>query len=950
MSITIENINAINYSTIATTGNQYRALNANSEDIGNAIDLALGLSETKAYRLTRGILSTVNSIEEYESDAKNLINWAKAGNAQQRQIVAKAIRNDGGHSGNLFMVHSISEMTRSDARAFMVDYLESGGSTKAITEWLSIAGKILRQHRDKDPGTAGFAVKAVNWVIDKAEDALDNLAEAIESVVDAVINAGKSLVEMVGDVISWAVEEVGDLVEALLEVGESIADILKAAWDYGLEGVKKFVKAIIAIGKEIGEVLQYAVSQTLEILEVFVDALILAAVSVGRILEWAVGQAADIATKIVQTLVDIGKSVGSILYSAFQMGVQLVSSVAKALLEIGKTVGELLITAATKPQNLFNEVVRAMVEIGETVSNLYNEVIGTVADGIKKITKAFISIGKSIINLVSWAIDKSAEIIKDVLKGIIEAGKSVLDIFTDIATRTIGFIKKVVQSLFDIGRTVLNLINDVILCGIDFARKFIQALTELAGGLLKFTTEVLSLTYSAAAGLVKKLLDVGLGVVEILGTVVGASYWVLRRIINGIIEHLGPVGDILDWVLTQAENSVSRLWHDALLAIRYAKGKITDAIEWAANKGEEAMEAILNAWESIEEDLIDFYAAAADIAKQDVNTIFECIGKVTIKLENSVTYVLNYLEKDFLPGIRDFVKGLLDAGYEIASLLVNIANLSLQAFTKAIIACLDYGITFTELLTESMKNPSDLLANLLLAAEEAGLALRDIYQSVIIDTAEQFLEEVILTYKNLHKPIKDILVAILEVSTGAVATAVSILLSTLGSYRAMTAAEIQTSRLIYGNTFDYSRIFFSQESLSNDVIFGLQDWFRSNPDSRAFVSNTLVNFDVNDGPIDNPTIIHELCHVWQFEEDGPFYMAEAIHAQAWGAGYEYGDEPGLLNAINNNPGLSMEDVFDTFNPEQQAQILEDYYEKRYVNLESPAQYATWQHFQNIVFS
>ena len=763
MAITLENINAINYSSIATTGTQFRALNAGSSEIGNALNFALDLSETKAYRLTRGVLNTVNTAEEYESDAKSLIDWAKVGNSQQRQIVAKAIRNDGGHSGNLFMVHSISEMTKTDARAFMIDYLDSGGTTKAVTEWLSIAGNVLRKNQGKAPNTAGFVVDAAEWVVDKVEDVVDSIAEAIEAVVDAIINAGKSLVEIVGDVISWAIEEVGGLVQALLEVGKSIGDILKAAWDYGIAGVKKFVKAIIAIGKEIGEVLVYAVSQTAEMLEGFVDALITAAVSVGRILEWAAGQIVSITSKIVQTLVDIGKSVGTILYSAFQIGINIVGSVAKALISIGKTVGELLITAITQPGDLFNEVVRALNEIGQTIGNLFDEVVGAVADGVKKMTKALISIGKSIVEVVSWAVNKAAEIIKDVIKGVIEAGKSVLDIFTSIAARAIGFIKKVVQALFDIGRTVLNLINDMVQLGIDFARKFITAITEIVGGLLKFANEVLRLTYKAAASLVKTLLDVGLSVIEILGTVVGASYWVFRRMINGIIEHLGPVGDVLDWVLTQVEDTVSDLWHDALLAIRYAKGKLTDAIDWAVNKSDEALEAVLNAWESIEEDLIDFYKAAAELAAIGVNNIFEQIGKATIKLENSVTYVLNYLEKDFIPGIRDFVKGVLDAGYEIASLFVNIANLSLQAFTEVISACLDYGITLTELLTETMKNPGNLLSNFLQAIEEAGQTLDDIYQSVILDTGEQFLDEVTIAWRNLGKPVKDILNAIAEV-------------------------------------------------------------------------------------------------------------------------------------------------------------------------------------------
>ena len=123
-----------------------------------------------------------------------------------------------------------------------------------------------------------------------------------------------------------------------------------------------------------------------------------------------------------------------------------------------------------------------------------------------------------------------------------------------------------------------------------------------------------------------------------------------------------------------------------------------------------------------------------------------------------------------------------------------------------------------------------------------------------------------------------ILEAALEVAGGALATVVSILLRTLGSYRKMTAQEIAEAKLVFGNTLDYDRIYFAAESLVNDIIFGIQDFFTKNPESRAFVTDTLVNFDVDEG-IERHTMIHELTHVWQFEVTGPFYMSEAIHAQ-----------------------------------------------------------------------
>ncbi|MDI9311614.1 MAG: DUF4157 domain-containing protein [Limnohabitans sp.] len=66
---------------------------------------------------------------------------------------------------------------------------------------------------------------------------------------------------------------------------------------------------------------------------------------------------------------------------------------------------------------------------------------------------------------------------------------------------------------------------------------------------------------------------------------------------------------------------------------------------------------------------------------------------------------------------------------------------------------------------------------------------------------------------------------------------------------------------------------------------------------------------------DLATMVHELSHVAQYEHAGSVYMAEAIHAQAFGEGYSY----------RNTDGTFKHAHFNEFNREQQASICEDYY-------------------------
>ncbi len=83
----------------------------------------------------------------------------------------------------------------------------------------------------------------------------------------------------------------------------------------------------------------------------------------------------------------------------------------------------------------------------------------------------------------------------------------------------------------------------------------------------------------------------------------------------------------------------------------------------------------------------------------------------------------------------------------------------------------------------------------------------------------------------------------------------------------------------------------------------------------AYVSFHTINFF---NVLPAQTLIHELVHVWQYRKHGSVYISEAIWAQKWGGGYNYGGLEPLIK-YSEGKGLS------SFNFEQQADIIEDYY-------------------------
>lgn len=120
--------------------------------------------------------------------------------------------------------------------------------------------------------------------------------------------------------------------------------------------------------------------------------------------------------------------------------------------------------------------------------------------------------------------------------------------------------------------------------------------------------------------------------------------------------------------------------------------------------------------------------------------------------------------------------------------------------------------------------------------------------------------------------------------------------------------EKQLARPIFGKSINYQRVRIDEYS-----VFGPRQ-FRF-----CYVSFYCIN---SWGKMDNSLLIHELVHVWQFQKMGIVYIPRALAAQRSPEGYDYGGLQGLEAAQ-----LSGRSFLD-FNPEQQADIVSDYYRIR----------------------
>ncbi|MEY2521167.1 MAG: hypothetical protein QOF24_2926 [Verrucomicrobiota bacterium] len=134
--------------------------------------------------------------------------------------------------------------------------------------------------------------------------------------------------------------------------------------------------------------------------------------------------------------------------------------------------------------------------------------------------------------------------------------------------------------------------------------------------------------------------------------------------------------------------------------------------------------------------------------------------------------------------------------------------------------------------------------------------------------------------------------------------------------RKLTAAEITYAKEIFKDTVDYSEITITRDSMiSTGAPKTIGDTIHLRSDWGHFKGDTL---DLTNEGME--TLIHEMGHVWQYQNGGLAYIPESLWAQLKGA-----IKGGSRDAAYNWREAEKAGIpWEKWNPEQQAAAIEDY--------------------------
>lgn len=175
------------------------------------------------------------------------------------------------------------------------------------------------------------------------------------------------------------------------------------------------------------------------------------------------------------------------------------------------------------------------------------------------------------------------------------------------------------------------------------------------------------------------------------------------------------------------------------------------------------------------------------------------------------------------------------------------------------------------------------------------------------------------TINNLIDPLdqaKDVVLDKAEQGANVVASEVAEITHTAlrSDARELTGQERAIAEEYFGDTIDLDRVKVNESS----VLSSLSQYDPGNENARPFVLGNTINFPDGfdlDSPKDRGTFIHELAHVWQYQN------TKGIGVQLEGAtlardSSNYDIDTDQLDDVDN---------FDSFNIEQQAEVVQGYY-------------------------
>ncbi|MBK9981982.1 MAG: hypothetical protein IPP15_06070 [Saprospiraceae bacterium] len=480
-------------------------------------------------------------------------------------------------------------------------------------------------------------------------------------------------------------------------------------------------------------------------------------------------------------------------------------------------------------------------------------------------------------DLVDFAgdvVDAVVGAITTVADAIAEAGRNLAEAVAAVVSWTQSKINDFVEALIRAGRTVGELLTEALKESVQAVTKFIQAVIE-AG---RAGVEVLNWAVSKAANVLQSAL-------QKLEQLFGSFTTLLIEIGKMAAAHLAAVVRNLLALGKRVTDFIERL--DRLV---YAAAKrIVEEIKRAGKTVAEIMNAIVNRTRHIASIVMDALLSLGSTIRNLLNEVINRSAEVLSKI----------------------LGALKDMGRSLSHILDAIATFATQAAKKLMQAVRTIWTVLKEVLEFIAEKTIHVVKTLLVALIGTGIYIKDLLSEIVVKVRAAFRQGLIKGLIEIGYSILVLMKEAVKISASAAAVLFAILLDILGKHRGLTPAERAEAMKVFGSSINLDMVRLTDASFAADFIMWLNK-------SRPFTTVYVINIP-SGSALQMHDLIHELTHIWQAVHTGGVYMLEALHSQAFGAGYRLTDTD-MTNANGD---------FDNLEREQQATLVEYFWQMEF---------------------
>lgn len=415
------------------------------------------------------------------------------------------------------LVTSLALMNSRDAVPFLGDFFRVGGTTRDLANWLAHVSQryvTVKHHRGVDTARGGLTVLGLPdfselWddVVNAAEEMGRSLREAITSLVSTFVMSGRSFGDLLNDVLDFPQRILAFVVEAWIDAGKTVADIvdgvlekadelmaqgpdaleavmhrvfkaiktafkalgltvllavteiLEALVEDGVQLLFEAVKVLIKIGGRIKNVLNAALKIGLDIFGAVIGFLVDLGRSVIYILTWALGQAVTVLGEAMKHLLALGRPLAMLVGWAIARGTRIALLALKQLIRLGKTPFQIAVILLTRPGTILSRGIPLLRQLGASYVELLAAAAWLGPEALMRLAKTFWALGVELADILAWAATKSDEVFKKVVTWLLGAGVLVFDIVVWAASRSFQILGKTLEAIDALVDTFLDLLE-----------------------------------------------------------------------------------------------------------------------------------------------------------------------------------------------------------------------------------------------------------------------------------------------------------------------------------------------------------------------------------------------------------------------------------------------------------------------------------------------------------